>query len=212
MAVAIGFTFQACRRGPFPRDADTRASTSGTSAINVAHPSAVPRSGDTVAGGVRCGPDAMPSRGACGITNGSGDRPAQAIRRIPALSVAPALSALQEQATRRTLDAIVLKSSDQFLELIELPRRLVSRSHFVSFEFATASAMATLMIEVVEGRSAPSTAAHGTAVTARKWCRTSKREYQPANRGTRKSPIPVLHPDAFERSSWRERQGRSRCS
>ncbi|HEY9461686.1 MAG TPA: hypothetical protein VIR54_01290 [Vicinamibacterales bacterium] len=62
----------------------------------------------------------------------------------------PALSALQEHAIRRTLDAIVLKSSDQFLELIHLPRRLVCRSHFVSFEFATASATATLMIEVLE--------------------------------------------------------------
>ncbi len=62
----------------------------------------------------------------------------------------PALSALQEHAIRRTLDAIVLKSSDQFLELIHLPRPSCVSEPLVSFEFATASATATLMIEVLE--------------------------------------------------------------
>ena len=75
----------------------------------------------------------------------------------------------------------------------------VSESRFVSFEFATALAMATLMIEVLEADTALSTAAHGTAVTARKWCRTSKREYQPVNRGTRKSPTSGAASGAFAR-------------
>src|SRR4029434_1932393 len=98
--------------------------TSAWIAITSNRTSAVPRSGDSGADGVRCGPVAMPTRGGCGITNGSGHRSAQAVRQIPALSFAPALSALQEHATRRTLDAIVLKSSDRFLELTELPRCL----------------------------------------------------------------------------------------